>query len=133
MDTSRMSKKSLREELKKYKIKYTGINNESELRNMVEKARLKRPKKPTGPTGESYEEVANKIFYRCDIRYRGKQQKYQNIWPYLGKHYMEEWGSHYLHQDEFRALMKRMGYKTFPKCDRYNIRVKEEYLLPGFY
>ena len=94
---------------------------------------MELPKRPTGRTGESYEEIANKIFYKCDTRYRGCRQKCQNIWPYLGKHYMEAWGSHYLSSQDFRDLMERLGYKTFPNSERYNIRVKEEYLLPGFY
>ncbi len=95
-------------------------------------AENRRNRKPR-ITGESYEQIVRKIFYECNILYRGCRQKCQNIYPYMAKHYMEEYGSSYLSAQDFRDLMERMGYKPFPNSNRYPLRVKKEYLISGFY
>ena len=78
----------------------------------------------------SPEELVNKIFYRCDVRYRGRNPNLVNVHTALAKWYLIQHGYH-ISQEEVDELFKKLNIKPF-KCDRYPLRVRREFYLRPF-
>jgi len=78
----------------------------------------------------SPEELVNKIFCPCDVRYRGTNSRLLNVHTAMAKWYLKQHG-HHISQEEVDDLFKKMNIKTF-KCGRYHLRVRPEFYLRPF-
>jgi hypothetical protein len=82
---------------------------------------------------EELTQLVRTIFYECNTLYRGNGSKNRNIYPYMGKHYLEAYGADYLSAKDFKDLMEEMNIKPIGETDQYPLRVKKEYYIEGYF
>ena len=73
------------------------------------------------------ENLVQRLFYNTS--YIKKNGWNCNVYPVMGKHYLEKHSGHYLSTDDFEKLMEKMGYKARERDGRYYLRPRKQYVM----